>query len=187
MLMELPTPENIKKKRVKLGLTQSELAEKAHVSQPLIARIESGDVDPRLSTIRSIIMALENMEKSRITAKDLMTFPVVSLAPDETVEQAVKLMEKHGFSQLPVLENGVPIGSISESALVQAMGSRDLGRISNTRIREMMEDSFPAVAPGTDMGTISALLETNHAVLVMERGKVIGVITKYNIMRLINK
>ncbi len=185
--MELPTPDSIKKKRIKLGLTQSELAERAKVSQPLIARIESGDVDPRLSTVKSIITALDDMEKSRITAKDLMTTPVVSLSPDESVEQAVKLMEKHGFSQLPVLENGVPIGSISETALVQAMGNRDIDRISNARVRELMEDSFPAVAPGTDMGTISALLATNHAVLVMEMGKVVGVITKYNIMQLINK
>jgi predicted transcriptional regulator len=185
--MELPTPEGIKKKRIKLGLTQSELAEKARVSQPLIARIESGDVDPRLSTVRSIITALDDMEKSRIAAKDLMTSPVVSLPPDETVEQAVKIMERYGFSQLPVLENGVPIGSISENALVQALGSRNIDRISNARVRELMEDSFPAVAPGTDMGTISALLETNHAVLVMEMGKVIGVITKYNIMQLIKK
>jgi len=186
-MMELPTPESIKKKRIKLGLTQSELAERANVSQPLIARIESGDVDPRLSTIKSIVAALNDMEKSRITAKDLMTAPVISLSPDEAVEQAVKLMEKHGFSQLPVLENGVPIGSISESELVQAMGSRDIDRISVARVRELMEDSFPAVARGTDMSTISALLETNHAVLVMEMGKVVGVITKYNIMRLINK
>jgi len=185
--MELPTPESIKKKRIKLGLTQSELAARASVSQPLIARIESGDVDPRLSTIKSIITALDEMEKSRITAKDLMTAPVVSLSPDESVERAVKLMEKYGFSQLPVLENGVPVGSISENALVQAMGSRDIDRISNAKLREIMEDSFPAVAPGTDMGTISALLESNHAVLVMEMGKVVGVITKYNIMQLINK
>jgi predicted transcriptional regulator len=185
--MELPTPEGIKKKRIKLGLTQSELALRASVSQPLIARIESGDVDPRLSTIKSIVTALEEMEKSRVTAKDLMTFPVISLPPEETIDQAVKLMDKHGFSQLPVLENGVPIGSISESALVQAMGSRDIGRISNARVRELMEDSFPAVAPRTEMGTISALLEANHAVLVMEMGKVVGVITKYNIMSLINK
>src|SRR5512146_826 len=160
--MELPTPESIKKKRIKLGLTQSELAARAHVSQPLIARIESGDVDPRLSTVKSIITALDDMERSRITAKDLMTAPVISLSPDESVDQAVKIMEKYGFSQVPVLENGVPIGSISESALVQAMGSRDIDRISNARVRELMEDSFPAVAPGTDMGTISALLEANH-------------------------
>lgn len=185
--MELPTPESIKKRRVKLGLTQSGLAARAGVSQPLIARIESGDVDPRLSTVRSIITALDDMEKSRITAKDLMTAPVISLSPDDAVDQAVKIMERYGFSQLPVLESGVPIGSISESVLVQAMGSRAIDRISSARVRELMEDSFPAVPAGMDMGTVSALLDSNHAVMVMEMGKVVGVITKYNIMQLLNR
>lgn len=185
--MELPTPESIKKRRIKLGLTQSALAEKACVSQPLIARIESGDVDPRLSTIKSIITALDQMEKYKITAKDLMTSPVIALSPDETVEVAVQIMEKHGFSQLPVIKNGVPIGSISENILVQAMAGADINRISSSRVSELMEDSFPAVSPKADMGTVSHLLESYHAVLVMELGRVVGVITKYDIMRLLNK
>jgi len=46
--MFLPTPEELKKRRTNLNLTQNELARLAGVSQPLIARIESGDVDPRL-------------------------------------------------------------------------------------------------------------------------------------------
>jgi len=185
--MELPTPESIKKRRVKLGLTQAALAEKASVSQPLIARIESGDVDPRLSTIRSIITALDEMERCKVTAKDLMTFPVIAVTPSDTVDHAVKLMEKHGFSQLPVIEEGVPVGSISENVVVQAMGTEDFGKVSASRVSQLMEESFPTVAPGTDMGTVSHLLETYHAVLVMELGKAIGVITKYNVMRLLNR
>ena len=47
--MFLPTPEDIKKLRLELKLTQHDIATRAGVSQPLIARIESGDVDPRLS------------------------------------------------------------------------------------------------------------------------------------------
>ncbi|MCD1294248.1 transcriptional regulator [Methanocella sp. CWC-04] len=183
--MELPTPESIKKRRMKLGLTQSALAEKANVSQPLIARIESGDVDPRLSTLRSIINALDEMEKCKVTAKDLMTSQIISLSPEDTVDKAVKLMEKYGFSQLPVIEKGVPIGSISESILVQAMGSEDISRISTSKVKQYMDESFPAVSPRTDMGTVSHLLESYHAVLVMELGKVVGVITKYDIMRLL--
>lgn len=185
--MELPTPESIKKRRIKLGLTQATLAEKASVSQPLIARIESGDVDPRLSTIRSIITALDDMEKCRVTAKYLMTSPVISLAPSETVDYSVKLMEKHGFSQLPVIDAGVPVGSISENVIVQAMGNEEFGRVSATRVSALMEESFPTVSPKTDMGTVSHLLETYHAVLVMEIGRVVGVITKYDVMRQLNK
>ncbi|HMK46496.1 MAG TPA: CBS domain-containing protein, partial [Methanocella sp.] len=149
--------------------------------------IESGDVDPRLSTIRSIITALDEMERCKVTAKDLMTFPVIAVTPSDTVDHAVKLMEKHGFSQLPVIEEGVPVGSISENVVVQAMGTDDFGKVSASRVSQLMEESFPAVAPGTDMGTVSHLLETYHAVLVMELGKAIGVITKYNVMRLLNK
>ncbi|MCG7853963.1 MAG: helix-turn-helix domain-containing protein, partial [Methanosarcinaceae archaeon] len=36
--MSLPTPEDLKQKRAELGLTQNELAKRAGVSQPLIAR-----------------------------------------------------------------------------------------------------------------------------------------------------
>ncbi|MFB6186868.1 MAG: helix-turn-helix domain-containing protein, partial [Halobacteriaceae archaeon] len=57
--MHLPTSQDIREKRQSLELTQSELADLADVSQPLIARIENGDVDPRLSTLRKIINALE--------------------------------------------------------------------------------------------------------------------------------
>ena len=158
--MELPTPESIKKRRVKLGLTQAALAEKANVSQPLIARIESGDVDPRLSTVRSIVSALDEMERTRVAARDLMTSPVIAVMSSDTVDHAVKIMEKHGFSQLPVIDGGVPVGSISENAVVQAMGVEDFSKVSASRVNAVMEESFPAVSPGTDMGTISHLLET---------------------------
>ncbi len=37
-------------------------------------------------------------------------------------------MGKKGISQLPVLENGVPIGCISESAITNAMEEEDFTR-----------------------------------------------------------
>lgn len=68
MTMFLPTPRDIKKRRVGLNLTQNELAKLAGVSQPLIARIEAGDVDPRLSTLTKIFDAFDTTEKKRILA-----------------------------------------------------------------------------------------------------------------------
>jgi transcriptional regulator with XRE-family HTH domain len=43
--------------RLRAGLTQRQLAEMAHVSQPAIARIERGGVSPRLSTLLPLIEA----------------------------------------------------------------------------------------------------------------------------------
>ncbi|MFW5949825.1 MAG: helix-turn-helix domain-containing protein [archaeon] len=56
--MQIPTGEDIRAARESKGLTQSELAEKAEVSQPLIARIESNDVDPTIDTLYRVVSAL---------------------------------------------------------------------------------------------------------------------------------
>lgn len=58
--MQIPTGEDIRTARKDKGLTQSELAERAGVSQPLIARIESDDVDPTIDTLYSVVSALND-------------------------------------------------------------------------------------------------------------------------------
>lgn len=58
--MEIPTGDSIRAARKDNGLTQSDLAERAGVSQPLIARIESENVDPTIDTLYSIVSALND-------------------------------------------------------------------------------------------------------------------------------
>ena len=53
-------PKQLKKIRVQLGITQSELARVAGVSQSLIAKLESGLVDPSFSTMKAISEALRS-------------------------------------------------------------------------------------------------------------------------------
>jgi predicted transcriptional regulator len=81
--MDLPTPADLRERRNELELTQSELADRADVSQPLIARIEGGDVDPRLSTLRRIVSALAEAETGIVRAEDLMHSNVISVSPDD--------------------------------------------------------------------------------------------------------
>ena len=142
--MQLPTPEDLKKRRNELGLTQSDLAKRAGVSQPLIARIESGDVDPRLSTVKKILNAFEEAEKEQqIIIKDLMHSPVIHVSPDDSVEGVVNLMHVHGVSQIPVLDRGVPVGSISEDMIVRLMGESKKKSISQLKVSGIMGESFP--------------------------------------------
>jgi len=58
--MHLKLARLIEDLRLKSGLTQAELAEKAGVSQPMIARLERGDQDrvPTLSTINKVLNIL---------------------------------------------------------------------------------------------------------------------------------
>ena len=58
--MHLKIAKIIEELRIKSGLTQTQLAKKAKVSQPMIARLERGDQDrvPTLSTINEVLAAL---------------------------------------------------------------------------------------------------------------------------------
>ncbi|MDD4331789.1 MAG: CBS domain-containing protein [Methanosarcinaceae archaeon] len=186
--MQLPTPENLKKRRNELRLTQSDLAKRAGVSQPLIARIESGDVDPRLSTVRKILEAFEDVEKAQqIIIKDLMQSPVIHISPEASVEDAVNLMQEHGYSQIPVLDRGIPVGSISEDLIVKLMAETKKKSVSRMKVLEIMGEAFPTVAPSISTSVVSHILEANPAVLVAELGKVVGVVTKHDVMKLLHE
>ncbi|MFB6081375.1 MAG: CBS domain-containing protein [Halanaeroarchaeum sp.] len=174
--MHLPTPQDLRERRTSLDLTQSALAERAGVSQPLIARIEGGDVDPRLSTLRRIVEALDEAEGDVVRANTLMHETVVSVSPDDDVSVAVDRMQEEGYSQLPVITNGVPVGSISESDVVSA--GEDAGQLT---VRDVMSESFPTVSPDASLEEISSLLDHYKAVMVTEGGETVGIITQADV------
>lgn len=46
--MEIPTPAELREKRIRMGLKQADVARMAGISQSMVARIEAGSVDPRV-------------------------------------------------------------------------------------------------------------------------------------------
>ncbi|NLO77313.1 MAG: helix-turn-helix domain-containing protein, partial [Methanomicrobiales archaeon] len=152
--MQIPTSDEIRGKRIKAGLTQSDVAERAGFSQSMIARIEAGTVDPRASTLRRIIAILNESETSQTTAGDIMTMPVISISPEESIEHTVDVMEQYGISQVPVIKNGVPIGCVSESAIIGAMENRTIQRSMKNAVTEIKEDGFPTVPPSEKIAAI---------------------------------
>ena len=175
---------DLKQLRRQKGFTQQELAKKAGLSQSLIARIEKGTVDPRLSTIKKISNVLEKTKKV-IYAEDVMSKPLIYVSSDETVSQTISKMEKYSISQLPVIENGKQIGSIKDSSLIKEMKKHKLANFSRMHISEIMEKSFPTVAKDTLLDDIYSLLQKNPAVLVVDKISIIGIITRADILGLI--
>lgn len=174
--MYLPTPKDLRERRTSLDLTQSELADRADVSQPLIARIEGGDVDPRLSTLRRIVEALNEAEGDVVRAQTLMNEDVISVAPANTVSEAVEQMQQAGYSQLPVISSGVPVGSISDTDVVHA--GEDVGEHA---VRDVMSESFPTVSRDATLDEISSLLDHYKAVMVTDDGETVGIITQADV------
>lgn len=183
--MHIPTPDELKARRENLGIRQTELAFRAGISQSMVARIEAGGVDPRTSTLRKIVHVLNTAEKSRMTAAHVMHTPVFSVQANEPVTRAVEIMNLNNISQIPVVEDGVPVGCISESAIVSVIEEQSAHRAPGLAVKNFMEPGFPMVPPGMDIETVVRILQNHHAVLVMDARVVTGVITKHDLISLI--
>jgi len=172
--------EYIKELREKLGMSQQELAERVGVTQAHIAKIESEKVDARLSTINKIITILES-NQSKAKCKNFMTRHIISISSKDKVTKAIQLMRRHNISQLPVIDSGVSKGSIKESTVIKNL-DKDL---SEKKIKEIMEESFPVIDSNDAVETARSLLDFHQAVLFIEKGKITGIMTKSNLLSLI--
>ncbi|MFH1835877.1 MAG: CBS domain-containing protein [Methanobacteriota archaeon] len=186
--MELPNLSEVSKRRKKYGLTQTELARSAGVSQSLIARIEGGSVDPRYSKVFAIFRALEEIPETVVYSEKIMTNDVVGVQTTMNLGDATKKMNNFGVSQMPVYEGDVIVGSISEEVILDQIGKGVDGKtLSTTSVKDIMEEAFPTVNSETPLSVCSALLEHNTAVIVSEKGSVKGIITKSDILKVVHE
>ena len=168
----------VKKIRKKIGMTQTELANRAGVSQSLIAKIESGRIDPTYTKTRKIFAALSELEKKEeVNAGQLMTSRIVSVSPGMPIKEAIATMKKFQISQLPVMDRSKLIGLVSESSILDA-----LLKSKATIVKEIMQESPPIVSKTTSIQVVSNLLKHYPIVVVSEEGKLIGLITKSDLL-----
>lgn len=183
----LPKLDEVSKKRKLLGLTQSELARLSGVSQSLIAKLESGKIEPSYTKAKKIFETLTKLEvKNKIKADRINYNKVVSVQEDELVSQAVLLMKKHGFSQLPVLKRTKVVGTICEKTILTLiLEGKYLDKISKMLIQEVMDKSLPQINEDAPLSLISNLLQVYPAVLITIKGDIKGIITKADFLKLL--
>jgi cystathionine beta-synthase len=116
-----------------------------------------------------------------VAAKNTDAPPLIHVAPDASVRQALNLMSTYNVSQLPVLESGDGVGAVSEQALMaRAIGQP---KILDSAIREVMDPPFPVVDGESPIALLTTLLSrTTPAALVRRNGKVVGIVTRYDLL-----
>jgi len=173
----------IRQERRRLGITQQKLSGLAGVSQSLIAKVESGKLDPSYSNAQRLIEALRLAgNASERKASDIMHAGVESVSPESSLHAVAALMRKKAISQLPVVDGGRVVGSISEQCVLAAF-SDGKGGVSGLKVADAMEEAFPSALPSTPLSALAALLRHCPAVLVMERGGIRGIVTKADLLK----
>lgn len=165
--------------RKKLDLTQIELCKKAGVSQSLIAKIESNRIDPSYSSVKKIFTVIDELSKKKsLLAKEIMQKKIISVNSNNSVKDVVKIMKKHKISQVPVVDERGIVGIVSDGTLLNAF----LNKKENINVGEVMDPAPPIVEKGTDVEAVSGLLKFFNMVIVAEEGKLIGLITKADLL-----
>jgi predicted transcriptional regulator len=174
-----PPLSEIRVLRRRLGLTQQQLAKSTGTSQSLIAKVEQGKAFPAYPTAVGIFDFLEEKgKKGELKASDVMSRRVVLVNPSSTLKDAVRKFKAHDISQMPVVEEGHVVGVVSESDVLSAMVE---GRHALS-VRQVMEQAPPTVPPTAEFKTILSLLQYCPMVAVLDRGRLIGVISRADLI-----
>jgi cystathionine beta-synthase len=96
---------------------------------------------------------------------------ILSVAPQDTVAEALAQMDKYGVTQMPVIEEGKPVGSVRENRLLaKVLGDRDL---LTTEVGELMEASFPVIDVDASSSEVTRLLRRNPAAEARRKARLI--------------
>ena len=132
--------------------TQSELAEEAEVSRATIAQIESGDGDPRLSTIIDIATSLQISPVILLLGEDelnsliklIKEFPKENI-PEEDIEEMRRLLssglKKHKLKAAK-LGAATTVGLSSAGAAIGSVLMPGIGTIVGASLGAFMSNKF---------------------------------------------
>jgi len=107
---------------------------------------------------------------------------LVTVSPAATVKEAIDQLQTAGFSQLPVMEDGKPVGSVQEVTLARVL--HDHADPSQVRVAEIMAKPLPQMDVTVHLDeAYRLLLAGNTGVLVVENGKVLDIITRIDLIQ----
>jgi cystathionine beta-synthase len=111
---------------------------------------------------------------------------LVHTHPNETIAEAVQILQEYGVSQMPVVRAEPPIvaaevaGSVSERALLEALYSGN-AKLADA-VESHMDGPLPTVGSNEPVAEAVARLEKADALLIQEDGKPVGVVTRQDLL-----
>lgn len=111
---------------------------------------------------------------------------LISIDINDTVQHALDLFKEHDISQIPVFEQNKPVGSIEDSELMAAV--LENSTLISKNVSSVMKPTFPIIGIDSPIErAIELLTKKTSAILVEEKKKIIGIITRYDIIEFITK
>jgi cystathionine beta-synthase len=131
----------------------------------------------KLTTAAAPAQSIGDLMRTRPKNRQLVT-----ITPEASAADAIRLLETTGISQLPVVSEGKPVGSIQEVTLARVLHDhRDPDQVP---IREIMARPLPALDVSVHLDEAYRLLLAGYTgVLATQDGKIMDIVTRIDLIQ----
>lgn len=136
-------------------------------------------------TLIQVERSLQSLLRNRIRpfqkARELMSSPVIHIAPDATIKEAADLMTRYNINVLLVIgEDGNLKGYVTRQIVEKAV----FFGLEKVRVSDYMHIEYPIIHPDESLQKVRQLIIQNRLRIlpVMEGKKVVGVITRTDLL-----
>jgi predicted transcriptional regulator len=119
-----------------------------------------------------------------LTVRDVMTKDLTSVETADKVTAAIKVMTKNDVGSVVVTQDGKPVGILTERDILKKVCPQQLCTKAVT-VGEIMSTPLIHIQADAGLGQASSLmtLKDVRRLLVMDKGKVAGIVTQKDVMR----
>jgi cystathionine beta-synthase len=111
---------------------------------------------------------------------------LLTLTTENTVQDALNMMQQYDIEQIPVKEGEKFAGSISQSGLFKKMMAD--ANIKEQALSSVLEEPIPFVAMDTPIDRLSGFIsKDNNAVLAKDESGNVHIITQYDVLNALSK
>jgi CBS domain-containing protein len=119
-----------------------------------------------------------------LKVEDVMVEDVISVSEKATVKEAAVLMEENEIGCLVVVNNGKPVGIVTETDMVKrvVLGPADPEK---TKVKKIMSRPLVFGNPQMDVDTASKIMRKRKIkkLPIIEKGRLVGLVTTTDIVR----
>jgi CBS domain-containing protein len=119
----------------------------------------------------------EALHGASATARDVMITDVVSVTPNDTIDEAARLLTFHDISGLPVCDNGRVVGVVSEADLIGKRGETVGAVMSSPAVTVTESARLEEVAEQLTQQRI------RRVPVVDDRGRLVGIVSRRDVLK----
>lgn len=132
-------------------------------------------------TTKQILDLISNHVRAPLIVQEIMSFPVKTVFPETTIEEANKIMLRYGHSGLPVVKDLKLVGIISKRDVEKAV-HHNLG---HAPVKAYMNVNVHTVTPDTPISKVQDIMIAFDIgrLPVVKNGNIVGIVSRRDILR----